>query len=170
MAGADGGDSRSRSTISEAANRLVATQAEPLDLDRLMARFGASMGEAGAVVTFTGICRSEAGRLVALELEHYPGMAETEIGRLVDITLQRWPLTAVLVVHRYGLIAAGEPIVFLATASSHRIEAFAAAEHLMDFMKTSAPFWKREHLSDGTIGSWVAPKTADDTATARWTE
>ena len=121
-------------------------------------------------MTFTGVCRSEHGQLIALELEHYPGMAETEIGRIVETTLRRWPLTAVSVVHRYGFIAAGEPIVFVATASSHRREAFAAAEHLMDFMKTSAPFWKREHLVSGVIGSWVAPKAADDTATARWLE
>ena len=148
--------------------RYVATQAGPLDMPRLFSDFHRVAGEAGALVVFSGVCRGEHGRLTALELEHYPGMAEGEIGRIVDATRTRWPLTAVWVVHRHGLIRAGEPIVLVAAAAEHRQDAFAAAEHLMDFMKTSAPFWKREHLVDGTIGGWVAPRGSDDAATARW--
>src|SRR5262249_23678177 len=118
--------------------------------------------------TFTGICRgSENGEpIAALTLEHYPGMAETEIGRHVEEAKSRWPLLGVTVIHRYGRIAPGENIVFVATTSSHREAAFAAAAFLMDYLKTRAPFWKQV---EGTSGkAWIEAKGADDAAAARW--
>ena len=98
----------------------------------------------GAVVTFTGICRDEDGRLDALELEHYPGMAEAEIGRIAAEAAERWPLHGITVVHGTGSIMPGENIVLVVTASAHRQAAFEAANFLMDFLKTRAPFWKKE--------------------------
>ncbi len=147
----------------------VSIQAEPFDLAREIARVEADLrGKAGAVVTFSGLCRDEAGRLAALELEHYPGMAEAEIGRVVEEAEERWPLQAVRVIHRHGLVRRGDGIVLVVTASSHRIAAFEAASFLMDYLKTRAPFWKREHLADGTTGGWVEATAADDAAAGRW--
>ena len=97
-------------------------------------------------MTFVGLCRDEGGRLAALEIEHYPGMAEAEIARVVAEARARWPLLGVRVIHRYGAIRPGEQIVLVATASAHRGAAFAAAELLMDYLKTRAPFWKRARL------------------------
>ncbi len=147
----------------------VSIQAEPFDVAAEIARVEAEHGgRAGAVVTFTGLCRDEGGRLAGLELEHYPGMAEAEIGRVVEEAARRWPLHAVRVVHRHGLVAPGDGIVLVATASSHRVAAFEAASFLMDYLKTRAPFWKREHLRDGGTGGWVEATEADDAAAARW--
>lgn len=122
----------------------------------------------GAVVTFTGICRDhEAGRgVTALTLEHYPGMAEEEIGRHVAEAERRWPLLGVTVIHRYGRLLPGDNIVLVVTAAAHRAAAFAAADFLMDYLKTRAPFWKREECAGGT--AWVAAKEADDAAAERW--
>ncbi|HEY4203569.1 MAG TPA: molybdenum cofactor biosynthesis protein MoaE [Xanthobacteraceae bacterium] len=124
----------------------------------------------GAVVTFSGICRGGEGgdAIAALTLEHYPGMAEAEIGRHVDEALSRWPLTGLTIIHRYGRIVPGENIVLVVTASSHRQAAFQAAEFLMDYLKTHAPFWKREENAAGT--SWVDATSHDDAAAARWTK
>ena len=124
----------------------------------------------GAVVTFSGICRgSENGEpIAALTLEHYPGMAEAEIGRHADEALARWPLQGLTIVHRFGRIAPGENIVLVVTASSHRQAAFEAAEFLMDYLKTNAPFWKREETEKGT--SWIEARDLDDAAAARWTK
>jgi molybdopterin synthase catalytic subunit len=124
----------------------------------------------GAVVTFSGICRgSENGEpIAALTLEHYPGMAEAEIGRHADEALSRWPLQGLTIVHRFGRIAPGENIVLVVTASSHRQAAFEAAEFLMDYLKTNAPFWKREESQTGA--SWVEARDHDDAAAARWTK
>ena len=147
----------------------VAIQAAPFDVAAEMTALnGRLAGRAGAVVTFTGLCRDEGGRLEALELEHYPGMAEAEIGRVAAAAEARWPLQAVRVIHRYGLVAPGDGIVLVITASSHRVAAFEAASFLMDYLKTRAPFWKREHLVDGTTGGWVEAAEADDAAAARW--
>jgi molybdopterin synthase catalytic subunit len=147
----------------------VSIQAEPFDVAAEIARVEAAHGgAAGAVVTFTGLCRDEGGRLRALELEHYPGMAEAEIGRVVAEAQARWPLHAVRVVHRHGMVAPGDGIVLVITASSHRVAAFAAASFLMDYLKTRAPFWKREHLANGITGTWVEATEADDAAAARW--
>jgi molybdopterin synthase catalytic subunit len=122
----------------------------------------------GAVVTFTGLCRAdENGKPIAsLTLEHYPGMAEAEIARHVAEASTRWPLLGVTVIHRYGRIVPGEGIVLVATASSHREAAFAAASFLMDYLKTRAPFWKQVQTIAGT--AWVDAKTADDLAAERW--
>jgi molybdopterin synthase catalytic subunit len=122
----------------------------------------------GALVTFTGICRgAESGEsIAALTLEHYPGMAEAEIARHVEEAKSRWPLLGVTVVHRYGRIEPGENIVLVVTASSHRQAAFAAAEFLMDYLKTRAPFWKQVEGAGGR--TWVDAKDADDNAAARW--
>ena len=120
------------------------------------------------VVTFTGLCRDEAGTLVSLEIEHYPGMAEAEIAAVVADAERRWPLMGVTAIHRFGRIAPGEPIVLVVTASRHRDAAFQAASFLMDYMKTRAPFWKKEHRADGAAGDWVAAKVTDDAAAERW--
>ncbi len=128
----------------------------------------AGRADVGALVTFVGLCRDEGGRLAALELEHYPGMAEEEIGRVVAEAEARWPLMGVTVIHRSGRIAPGERIVFVATASAHRAAAFAAAEFLMDYLKTRAPFWKKEHLVAGGCSGWVAAKEDDARAAERW--
>ena len=123
----------------------------------------------GALVTFTGICRgTEASEpIAALTLEHYPGMAEAEIERHVEEAKTRWPLMGVTVIHRYGRITPGEDIMMVAVASSHREAAFAAAEFLMDYLKTRAPFWKQvERAGEKT---WVEAKASDDTAAERWT-
>ena len=125
-------------------------------------------GDAGGVVTFCGFCRDEGGRLSALELEHYPGMAEREIARIAAQAAERWPLLGVRAIHRYGKVSPGEEIVFVGCASRHRDAAFEAARFVMDYLKTRAPFWKREHLVDGTIGGWVEAKDTDDAATDRW--
>lgn len=147
----------------------VSIQSDPFDVAKEIARVEADLaGRAGAVVTFTGLCRDEDGRLTALELEHYPGMAEAEIGRVADEAAARWPLLAVRVVHRHGRIAPGDGIVLVVTASGHRVPAFEAASFLMDYLKTRAPFWKREHLADGTTGGWVEATAADDAAAERW--
>jgi molybdopterin synthase catalytic subunit len=124
----------------------------------------------GAVVSFSGICRgSESGEAIAaLTLEHYPGMAEAEILRHAEDAMSRWPLMGLTVIHRVGRIIAGENIVLVLTASAHRQAAFEAAEFLMDYLKTSAPFWKREEGAAGT--SWIEAHDRDDAAAARWTK
>lgn len=124
--------------------------------------------DTGAIASFLGLCRGEKGRLTALELEHYPGMAEAEIERIANAAITRSGASAIRVIHRYGVISVGAPIVFVAAASSHRDAAFDAARFVMDFLKTDAPFWKREHLSDGTIGDWINAAAKDDAARARW--
>src|SRR5213080_4769576 len=124
----------------------------------------------GAVVTFSGICRgSENGEpIAALTLEHYPEMAEAEIRRHADEAIARWPLQGLTIIHRFGRITPGENIVLVVTASSHRQAAFEAAEFLMDYLKTSAPFWKQEESARGT--RWIAAQRHDDAAAARWTK
>jgi molybdopterin synthase catalytic subunit len=127
----------------------VVIQAQDFDTAAEIARLTASRKDVGAVVIFTGLCRDEEGRLAALELEHYPGMAEAEITRIATEASQRWPLTGITAIHRFGKIAPGENIVLVVTASTHRQAAFEAASFLMDYLKSRAPFWKKEHLADG---------------------
>ena len=146
----------------------VRVQREPFDVATETARLTDGRTDVGAVVTFTGLCRSEGGDLAALELEHYPGMAEAEIERTATAAIERWPLLGVTAIHRHGRIAPGEPIVLVITTSSHRVAAFDAAEYLMDFLKTRAPFWKKEEKHDGTSGDWVDARDHDDAAAARW--
>jgi molybdopterin synthase catalytic subunit len=147
---------------------LIRIQSEPFDVAAETARLTAGRADIGGVVTFTGLCRDEGGRLKALELEHYPGMAEAEIGRVAESALARWPLMGLTAIHRHGLIRPGEDIVLVIAASAHRRAAFEAADFMMDYLKTRAPFWKREHLIDGSAGGWVEAKAEDDAAAARW--
>ena len=147
---------------------VIRIQREDFDLNAEVKALSRDRVDIGAVVTFAGLCRDEGGKLAALELEHYPGMAEAEIGRVAAEAVERWPLTGLVAIHRYGLIRPGEQIVLVIATSRHRRAAFEASEFLMDYLKTRAPFWKREHLSDGTIGGWVEAKADDDTAAARW--
>ncbi|WP_337955708.1 molybdenum cofactor biosynthesis protein MoaE [Fulvimarina manganoxydans] len=155
------------SSKAEIAERSIRVQAERIDLAQESAAL-VSAGSVGATVGFTGYCRDEDGRLSALELEHYPGMAERAIGAILDEAAERWPLLSIRAVHRYGLVKPGEEIVFVGCASAHRQAAFEAAEFVMDFMKSKAPFWKREHLADGSVGGWVESKATDEAAGDRW--
>jgi len=122
----------------------------------------------GAVVTFTGLCRDEGGALSALELEHYPGMAEAEMTRIARLAIERFDLRGLTAIHRYGKIATGDNIVLVIAASSHRQAAFDGANFVMDYLKTAAPFWKKEHGTDGTAGGWVSAKDADESAKEKW--
>jgi len=146
----------------------IRIQAEPFDVAAETRALTERRADIGAVVAFTGLCRDDGGKLAALELEHYPGMAEAEIGRIAAQAQERWPVLGLTVIHRFGTIGPGEEIVLVLAASSHRRAAFEAAEFLMDYLKTNAPFWKREHLKDGTVGAWVEAKEADDRAVERW--
>jgi molybdopterin synthase catalytic subunit len=147
----------------------VRLQREPFDATAEAARLRRDRSDIGAIVTFTGICRAdEAGApLLAMTLEHYPGMAEAEIERHVEAAERRWPLLGVTIVHRYGRLAPGEDIVLVVTAAAHRQDAFAAAEFLMDYLKTRAPFWKQVEYADRR--SWVDAKLSDDALADRWT-
>ena len=145
----------------------IRLQTDDFDIAAEVERVRAGV-DVGAIVTFSGICRDEGGTLAALELEHYPGMAEAEIERIAREAASRWPVTAITVIHRHGRIAPGDNIVLVVTASSHRQAAFEAASFLMDFLKTRAPFWKKEHAATGTTDTWVAAKADDDAAAERW--
>jgi molybdopterin synthase catalytic subunit len=147
----------------------IRMQAEGFDTGAETAALTGGRADIGAIVAFTGLCRDEGGRLSALEIEHYPGMAEAEIGRIAAAAQARWPLAGLTIIHRFGKISPGAEIVLVLTASAHRRAAFEAAEFLMDYLKAHAPFWKREHLSDGTVGAWVEAKSMDDEAAERWT-
>ncbi|WP_425089884.1 molybdenum cofactor biosynthesis protein MoaE [Stappia sp.] len=146
----------------------VRIQREDFDTAREIERLSAADPNVGAVVSFTGLCRDEGGRLSALELEHYPGMAEAEIERIARDAAARWPVTGLTAIHRHGKIAPGENIVLVVAASRHRAAAFQAADFLMDYLKTRAPFWKKEHLRDGGTGGWVDARETDKKAADRW--
>jgi molybdopterin synthase catalytic subunit len=146
----------------------VRVQREDFDAGAEAAALARGRRDVGAVVSFVGYCRDEGGTLAALELEHYPGMAEAEIARVAAQAEARWPLLGVTAIHRYGRIEPGAQIVLVAAASAHRGEAFAAAEMLMDYLKTRAPFWKRAIRADGIVEGWVEASQADDAAAARW--
>ncbi len=147
---------------------LISVRSEDFDIAAEIDRIGKDRKQIGAIVTFTGLCRDEDGRLAALELEHYPGMAEAQISRMARQAVERWPLSALTIIHRYGLIKPGENIVLVVAASRHRHAAFEAASFLMDYMKTDAPFWKREHLAGNTIGGWVSSREEDEESRRRW--
>jgi molybdopterin synthase catalytic subunit len=149
-------------------NPNIRVQRESFDLAEESQRLSAGRNDIGAVVAFTGYCRDEGARLLALELEHYPGMAEEEIARIAREASARWPLLGLTIVHRTGKIAPGEAIVLVLAASEHRHAAFDAASFLMDFLKTRAPFWKKEHRTDGGEGDWVEAKEKDDSAAKKW--
>ena len=149
---------------------MVRLQREDFDAAAEVAALTAGRDDVGAAVTFTGLCRgSENGQpIAALVLEHYPGMAEAEIARHVEEAERRWPLLGVTVIHRYGRLASGDNIVLVVTAASHRHDAFAAAEFLMDYLKTRAPFWKQVERAAGM--QWVDAKAEDDAAAERWSD
>jgi molybdopterin synthase catalytic subunit len=151
---------------------IIRLQREAFDTADEVAALTRGRADIGAVVTFTGICRADENGepIAALNLEHYPDMAEAEIGRHIEAARQRWPLLGVTVIHRYGRIAAGENIVLVVTASSHREAAFAGAEFLMDYLKTRAPFWKQVEKAGGETDDkvWVEAKSGDDSAADRW--
>lgn len=147
---------------------LVRTQREDFDLTGETQKLTHGHANVGAVVCFTGLCRDEDGRLEALELEHYPAMAEAEITRIAEEAAERFGLMGVNVVHRHGKLAPGENIVLVAAASRHRQAAFDGANFLMDYLKTRAPFWKKEHPKSGEPGDWVEARDADDDALAKW--
>jgi molybdopterin synthase catalytic subunit len=146
----------------------IRLQREPFDIAAEVANLSGGRTDVGAVVTFTGICRADekGAPITSLTLEHYPGMAEAEIARHVEEARTRWSLLGVTVIHRHGRLNPGEVIVLVATASSHRQAAFAAAEFLMDYLKTRAPFWKQVETAGGT--AWVGANAADDAAAERW--
>jgi molybdopterin synthase catalytic subunit len=145
----------------------IRIQRDDFDAGREAETLTAGRTDVGAIVTFTGLCRDEAGALAALELEHYPGMAEEEIGRIAADAEARWPLLGLTIVHRYGKLLPGAQIVLVAAASAHRHAAFEAASFLMDYLKTQAPFWKKEHRADAR-DSWVEARGEDDVAAQRW--
>jgi molybdopterin synthase catalytic subunit len=151
---------------------VIRLQREEFDAANEIAALTRGRGDIGAVVTFTGICRADENGepVAALNLEHYPDMAEAEIGRHIEVARKRWPLLGVTVIHRYGRIATGEGIVLVVTASSHREAAFAAAEFLMDYLKTRAPFWKQVEKPGGKTPDkiWIDAKASDETAAERW--
>jgi molybdopterin synthase catalytic subunit len=148
----------------------IRLQREDFDVAAEQRKLSQGRGDIGAIVTFTGICRGGEGAedIAALTLEHYPGMAEEEISRHVADAESRWALKGVTVIHRYGRMVPGDNIMMVLTASSHRADAFAAAEFLMDYLKTSAPFWKQEERAGSEKAAWVEAKDTDQAATDRW--
>jgi molybdopterin synthase catalytic subunit len=149
-------------------NPIIRVQPHDMDIQAEMATLIRGRTDIGAVVSFSGLCRDEQGSLSALELEHYPGMAEAEMRRIAEIAIERFSLRGLTAIHRFGRILPGENIVLVIAASSHRQAAFDGANFMMDFLKTSAPFWKKEHTVDGAAGDWVSAKDADDQAREKW--
>lgn len=143
----------------------VRVQSAPFDYGAESARFAQGDGQSGAVVTFLGLVRGTGG-LSRMEIEHYPGMTERALAKIADEAAARWPLSDVLIIHRHGTLNPGEPIMMVATASRHRQAAFEAAEFLMDYLKSRAPFWKKEFGPDGA--EWVAARDDDEAALRRW--
>ena len=154
--------------MAAAAPVTVRVQHDDFDVAAETECLTAGRADAGAIVTFTGLCRDEGGRLAALELEHYPGMAEAEIGQICEQALTRFSLLGLTAIHRVGKIAPGENIVLVIALAPHRHAAFDGASFVMDYLKTSAPFWKKEHFADGRTGGWVEAKDSDDRARAKW--
>jgi molybdopterin synthase catalytic subunit len=145
----------------------VVVQEHPFDIGAETTTFATGHKDMGAIVTFTGIVRDLPGDpLQAMEIEHYPGMTEAALTEIAQSAMDRWKLGDVLVIHRYGRLAPGEMIMMVATASKHRKNAFEAAEYLMDYLKSRAPFWKREITDAGE--NWVASKAEDEDALTRW--
>jgi molybdopterin synthase catalytic subunit len=143
----------------------VRVEAAAFDPGAELSAFARGRTDIGAIVTFTGIVRDDGG-LRRLEIEHYPGMTERAIAAIESEAVARWHLHDSLVIHRFGALAPGAPIMMVATAAPHRGDAFAAAEFLMDYLKSRAPFWKREVTGSGA--AWVAAKDADEDALGRW--
>jgi molybdopterin synthase catalytic subunit len=147
---------------------MISLSETPFDPGALLSAFATDRSEVGAVATFTGIARAEGGEATILELEAYPGFTEAEIGKIAAQARARFGLDDLLIRHRVGKIAPGEPIVFVATAAKHRRAAFEACDFLMDYLKSRAPFWKKEHGPDGA--RWIEPRAEDRADIARWEE
>jgi molybdopterin synthase catalytic subunit len=144
----------------------LSVQEEAFEAGTELNAFTAGVSGAGAVVSFTGIVRDLSGTLRAMEIEHYPGMTQSAIFAIMEEAVARWSLSGALVIHRYGALPPGAQIMMVATASAHRVAAFEAAEFLMDYLKSRAPFWKKEIGQDGA--EWVAAKDEDEQALTRW--
>jgi len=145
----------------------ISVQEQPFDLGVVTSGFAAGHKDMGAIVTFTGIVRDlPDDPLIAMEIEHYPGMTEAALAEIAQTAMDRWSLGDALVIHRHGRLVPGEMIMMVATASKHRKDAFEAAEYLMDYLKSRAPFWKREITAQGE--AWVASKSEDEDALTRW--
>jgi molybdopterin synthase catalytic subunit len=149
---------------------MIRVQAEDFDTAAELVRLTAGRRDIGGIVTFTGVVRDFAGEnaIEAMTLEHYPGMTERQLGDIEAEANRRWPLQASLIVHRFGRLEPGERIVLVITAAAHRQAAFEAAEFLVDWLKTKAPFWKLESTPEGE--QWVKAQASDDDAAARWSE
>lgn len=144
----------------------VRVQSEPFDAGAELNVFAANRTDVGAVVSFTGVVRDTDGTLQEMLIEHYPGMTQSAIAKIADEAVARWSLVDCLVIHRYGPLKPGAPIMMVATAAAHRAAAFEAADFLMDYLKSRAPFWKKEVTAGGA--DWVAAKDADEDALKRW--
>ncbi len=144
----------------------VRVQADLFDAGAELNDFAKDRTDVGAVVSFTGVVRDTAGDLSEMQIEHYPGMTERAIGKIVDEAVARWDLADALVIHRHGALKPGAPIMMVATAAAHRAAAFEAAGFLMDYLKSRAPFWKKEITAQGA--DWVAAKDEDEDALKRW--
>lgn len=142
-------------------------QSAPFDLSEELKSFGLGRADVGGVVSFTGIVRDDDNTLKYMEIEHYPGMTEKAVAQIVSDAIARWDLADALVIHRYGALAPGDQIMMVATAAKHRVAAFEAAEYLMDYLKSRAPFWKKEFTTAGEA-TWVDAKVHDEDALARW--
>ena len=146
----------------------VSVQDEAFDFGKEAEGFARGNKNMGAIVTFTGVVReADQGGLVAMEIEHYPGMTHKALSEIAQTAVDRWSLGNALVIHRYGRLVPGEQIMMVATAARHRMQAFEAAEFLMDYLKSRAPFWKKEVLEDGSA-DWVAARDEDENALTRW--
>ena len=146
----------------------IRLQTEPFDAGSELNAFSATQAGAGAVVSFTGVVRdAPGGGMQAMEIEHYPGMTEKALTGIAEEAAARWPLTGSLIIHRHGPLRPGEMIMMVATASAHRAAAFEAAEFLMDYLKSRAPFWKKEVMEGGDT-DWVTAKSSDEDALNRW--
>ena len=144
----------------------IRVQSDPFDFGAEAGAFAARQDGMGAVVTFTGIVRDLPGGLHTMEIEHYPGMTERALKKIASEAAERWKTGDILIIHRHGPLAPNDMIMMVATSAPHRVDAFQAAEFLMDFLKSRAPFWKREVTGDGA--DWVAAKTEDEDALGRW--
>jgi len=146
----------------------IRVQSEPFQFGAEADAFATRQNGMGAVVTFSGIVRDIAGGLEVMEIEHYPGMTESALRGIAKEALGRWNLGDVLVIHRHGPLHANDMIMMVATSAPHRVDAFEAAEFLMDYLKSRAPFWKKEKTRDGA--DWVAAKDEDEDALGRWSD
>lgn len=144
----------------------IAVQEAPFDLAAESAALSAGRVDLGGIASFVGVCRADDG-IAALVLEHYPGMTERALGNIAAEAERRWPLAGCTIIHRVGRLLPGEPIVLVLTASAHRAAALESCAFLMDWLKTRAPFWKREEMTDGSE-RWVEARDGDAAATARW--